>query len=424
MNIAMFTNLYLPLVGGIQRSIATFKHEFEQAGHRVLVVTPLVEGRSLKDSSVIEVPAIQNFNGSDFPVAIPLAGYLAKTLDDFAPDLVHSHHPFLLGDTAVRAARKRSCPLVFTYHTMWEHYLHYVPADSPAMKTFVKRMAAEYCNLCDQVIAPCESIATILRNRAVTTPIAAIPTGIDTDRFSDGDGGRLRERLGIEPDAFVAGYIGRLGPEKNLLVVARALAQLCEEKADAQALIVGTGEVAPELRTVFEQAGLRDRLHMPGVLENQDLVDAYHALDVFAFASQSETQGLVLAEAMAAGRPVIAIDAAGARDIIVDGSNGRLLMEEDSAALAAALRDVAEMPTEEVERMRQAAAETGARLSSANCAARALELYKRLVQQNAAQHQQAENAWSRSLKLLEAEWNLWTSRASAAAQTARQSMIE
>lgn len=419
MNIAMFTNLYLPLVGGIQRSIATFKREFEERGHRVLVVTPEVKDQPLDDPTVVQVPAIQNFSGSDFSVAIPLPGYLSQTLDEFAPELVHSHHPFLLGDTAVRAATKRECPLVFTYHTMWEHYLHYAPDDSPAMQRFVKRMAAEYCNLCDHVIAPCESIAEILRERDITTPISAISTGIDTERFHDGDGDVARERAGVPHNAFVAGYIGRLGPEKNLTFVAEALVRFCRRRKDAHALIVGTGEAAADVEQVFAEADLGDRLHMPGVLQGSDLVDAYHALDAFVFASKSETQGLVLAEALAAGCPVVALDAPGARDVVEDGKNGRLLMDEDAEGFAKALRRFAEHTPSEYAELQKAALAAGGRLSRGNCAEQMLELYQQLVADHtSASRDSAWRAWSRTRERLAAEWQLWSGRAAAAAEAA------
>ncbi len=419
MNIAMFTNLYLPLVGGIQRSIATFKRELEQRGHHVLVVTPKLADQPLDDPAVVQVPAIQNFNGSDFSVALPIPGYLSHTLDEFAPDIVHSHHPFFLGDTAVRAATKRACPLVFTYHTMWEHYLHYAPADSPAMQTFVKRMAAEYCELCDQVIAPCESIAEILRDRGVTTPIHAIPTGIDAARFASGARDAGRQRLDIPPAALLAGYIGRLGPEKNLHVVADALVRLCRQRDDARALIVGRGDMVPELRRTFDDAGLHERLHMPGVLEGQELVDAYHALDVFVFASKSETQGLVLAEAMAAHRPVVALDAPGARDIVVDGRNGRLVEHEDPARLADAITDIADLPQAQRTALQDAAAETGTHFSSDQCATRLVELYKEVLQRKTKSRTSATSAWTRSLERLGAEWHLWSGRAAAVADAAQ-----
>lgn len=418
MNIAMFSNLYLPLVGGVPYSIATFKREFEQMGHNVLVVTPeLDEPRD--DPDVVDVPAVQNFNGSDFPVAVPVPGYLSKTLEEFSPDLVHTHHPFLLGDTALRTAILYDRPLVFTYHTMWEHYLHYAPADSPAMQEFVKQMSAAYCELCDHIITPSESIADILRERGVSTPMTALPTGIDADRFRNGDAGEGRRRLGIPADAPVAGYIGRLGPEKNLGVVADAIIEFCLRKPSAWALLVGDGEDAKRIRGTFEDAGLADRLSMPGTLGGQELANAYHALDVFVFASKSETQGLVLAEAMAAGRPVVAVDAPGARDVVRDGENGRLLRGEDASALADAIEEVIEQDEAHLTSMQHAAVATAEGLSSSVCAARAIELYTEVLRNTVKDRTAAESAWSRSLRVLEAEWTLWRGRVEAAAAAAK-----
>lgn len=415
MRIAMFTNLYLPLVGGIQRSIATFKEAFEARGHEVLVITPLVEDDPLDDLTVIEVPAIQHYNGSDFAVALPLPSDVARRLEAFSPDLVHSHHPFLLGDRALRVASVTGCPLVFTYHTMWEHYLHYAPSESKAMQKFVKRMAAEYCNLCDHVIAPCESIAEVLRERGVEKPVTAIPTGIDTAGFGAGDGDATRRALDIPEDAFVAGYIGRLGPEKSLGFVSEGLARFCARHEQGHALVVGEGDAADEVRACFERASLRERLCMPGVLHDQELVNAYHALDVFAFGSQSETQGLVLAEAMASGCPVIAVDAPGARDIVRDGANGRLLAREDADSFAQAIVDVASCSREEYERLCSQARSDAAQLSTDRCASRALALYEQLVAANVTRDEEVDDtAWARALRQLAVEWELWSGRAAAA----------
>lgn len=414
MKIVMMTNLYRPHVGGIQRSIEWFAGEFRRRGHEVLIAAPRVERHPLNEPDVVEVPAIQNFSESGFSLALPLPRELTERLDDFEPDIIHSHHPFLLGDSAMRAAAKRDLPLVFTYHTMWEHYLHYAPADSPAMQRFVKRMAVEYCNLCDQVIAPCESIAEILRERGVETPIAAIPTGIDAERFQHGDRQAGRAQLGLPDDAFVAGYIGRLGPEKNLGFVAQALVALCQAREHAQAVIVGNGEAVPEIQRVFDEAGLSDRLHLPGILKDEALVNAYHALDAFVFASKSETQGLVLAEAMAAGRPVVALDAPGAREIVRDGENGRLLENEQVAAFREALLQLADQPADEREALQTAARQTSADYTSGRCAERVLALYERLRTQGAKRRDVEDHAWTRSLRQLATEWQLWRGRAAAA----------
>src|SRR3990172_3888517 len=128
MNIVMFTNTYTPHVGGVARSVEAFSGAYRRRGHRVLVVAPEFADQPQHEEDVVRIPAIQNFNGSDFSVVLPVPGSLDDVLDAFKPDIVHAHHPFLLGNTAVRVARFRELPLVFTHHTLYEQYTHYVPA--------------------------------------------------------------------------------------------------------------------------------------------------------------------------------------------------------------------------------------------------------------------------------------------------------
>ncbi len=143
MNILMMTNTYLPHTGGVARSVAWFSEEYRRQGHRVLVVAPTFPHAPAEEPDVIRLPAIQNFNGSDFSVRLPAPGLLVGALDRFEPEIVHSHHPFLTGDTALRVASSRNLPLVFTHHTMYEHYTHYVPGDSPPLRRLSERLATE-----------------------------------------------------------------------------------------------------------------------------------------------------------------------------------------------------------------------------------------------------------------------------------------
>src|SRR5688572_17184518 len=153
MKIMMFTNTYLPHVGGVARSVSSYVAEFCRRGHEVRVVAPQFEGAMESTSDVLRTPALQHFNGTDFSFTLPQPGLIAEFLDPFRPELLHSHHPFQLGDSALRAARTRGLPLVFTYHTMYEQYTHYMPLDSEALQRIVVQMATEYSNLCTHVIA-------------------------------------------------------------------------------------------------------------------------------------------------------------------------------------------------------------------------------------------------------------------------------
>lgn len=413
MNIVMMTNTYTPHVGGVARSVDAFTRAYRARGHEVLVVAPEFPGMPEEEPDVIRIPAIQNFNGSDFSVVLPVPGYLDEALDDFAPDLVHSHHPFLIGATAIRVASHRDCPLVFTHHTMYEQYTHYVPGDSPALKRFVIRLSTSYANLCDQVFAPSESVAGTLRRRGVTTPIEVVPTGVVREQFAQGDGAAFRARLGIPAEARVVGHVGRLAAEKNLGFLARAMAAVAVRRRDVHCLVVGAGPAEAEIRAAFRRAGVGERLHLAGKRVQPELADAYHAMDCFAFASLTETQGMVLAEAMAAGLPVVALDAPGAREVVRDGANGRLLPVQDETAFAAALEDVLGLTGAERERCLAAVAETAAVYDLEACADHALAVYQRL-DASGPEPGPDRDAWHASLRLVRAEWELLKGMAQAA----------
>jgi 1,2-diacylglycerol 3-alpha-glucosyltransferase len=332
---------------------------------------------------------------------------------------VHSHHPFLLGDTALRTAAEHNVPLVFQHHTMYEWYPRYVPGDSPRLRRFVIDLCTEYANLCDQVLAPSESVQAVLRDRGVETPIEVVPTGVDVSHFARGDGHRLRHELGIPDDSFVVGYLGRLAPEKNLRFLGEATARFLRRRRGSCFLVVGEGSSQAELSRIFTRSGLSGRLYLAGTRQGQDLVDAYHAMDVFAFASQSETQGMVLTEAMAAGCPVVGLDAPGVREVIDDGENGRLVPGQHARPFAASLAWVAGREGWEYEALREAARATARRFSMSATAEKALGIYRSLLDSHARgkpAERDREASWQPILRRVETEWALLSTRAQAASK--------
>ncbi|MEQ8968130.1 MAG: glycosyltransferase [Azospirillaceae bacterium] len=412
MKIAMVTNTYTPHVGGVARSVQSFTDAYRARGHEVLVVAPTYPGCAPTEPGVYRVKALQNVYDSGFSLALPVPGQVSQAVDAFGPDVVHSHHPILLGDTAMRLAASRGLPIVFTHHTMYEHYTHYYPGDSEKLRRFVSAIATGYANLCDLVFAPSESVRDTIRRRGVEATIEVVPTGIDVDAFRAGDGRAFREAHGLPDNAFVVGHLGRLAPEKNLEWLARAIAAFAKDRPEVHVLIVGKGPSQEPVRRIFRQAGLADRLVMPGALTGDDLTGAYAAMDAFAFASVSETQGLVLTEAMATGTPVVAIDAPGAREVVRDGENGRLLRDPDEAAFAEALAWTADRPAGEAEALRAAASRTADAFSIDATADAALGHYTSLIESGAPRAAQADG-WSIVMRRLEAEWNLLSSTADA-----------
>lgn len=402
MKILMMTNTYAPVIGGLERSVQQFTEHYRRRGHRTVVVAPSFPGTPRREKDVVRLPAVSR-SKANFSIQVPAPGILSKALRGFRPDIVHSHHPFLMGSTALRVAYAGNLPLVFTHHTLFEHYTHLLPLDSPVTKRFVIRLAVGYANLCDAVFAPSRSVKDLLIRRGVRAPISVVPTGILLEQCRSGDGLRARKAWGIPPEAFVVGHVGRLGVEKNLEFLARAVALFLRRHPKAHFLLVGTGPSQAGIQEVFRRWGAENRLHCPGTLQGRTLVNAYHAMDLFAFSSKSETQGLVILEAMAGGTPVVALSAPGIVDIVKDGLNGILLKRESVEEFAGALSRFARLPAGEVRRMRRQAEEAASLFSMDRCADRALAVYEQVRQQRRARRPLAGSGWARWIR---AEWRV------------------
>ena len=414
MNILMMTNTFTPHVGGVARSVEAFTAAYRERGHRVLVVAPVFENMPENEVGVVRIPAIQHFNGSDFSVVLPIPGFVSSAIEEFKPDIIHSHHPFLVGSTALRMAHIHEVPLVFTHHTMYEQYTHYVPGDSETLKRFVIQLSTRYANLCNQVFAPSESVASVLRRRGVVARIDVVPTGVNLEKFARGSGAGFRAAMDIPENAFVVGHVGRLAPEKNLEFLAKAITGFLKTENRAHFLVVGRGPSENTIREVFSREGMADRVHTPGVLKHPLLASGYRAMDVFAFASKSETQGMVLTEAMAAGVPVVALDAPGPREVVLDHHNGRLLYSETVEEFLSALQWVASLPSEQMQQLKQIAQNTAEKFSMGHCANKALALYENISGNEFVHKHEEYNAWTATLRLIKTEWNVLKAVAGAA----------
>ncbi len=415
MNICMMTNTYLPHVGGVARSTSTFAEEYRKLKHKVLVVAPEFEGKPLpkRAASLVErVPAIQKFNGSDFSVRLPLAAGLSDRLDGFNADVIHAHHPFLLGDTALRVGANKNVPVIFTHHTRYEDYTHYVPFDSPTLKEIAINLSTEFANLCDGVIAPSESIAKLIRKRGVKTPVAVVPTGIDVKSFASGNGARFRKKFKIPANTFVVGHVGRLAPEKNLGYLTRAVAIFLKQTPSARFLVVGGGPSEEEMKKICAEQGVADQLILVGKHTGRTLHDAYRAMDVFAFASFTETQGMVLAEAMAAGLPAVALNASGVREVVQNGKNGFLLPARTPVKkFAQHLARLQATPALR-KKMVKAAQATAAEFSQEHCAKQAVEFYEKIRKATRRERLLTEvTPLGKLLDRVTIEWNLLAQKA-------------
>jgi len=343
--IAHFTNTYLPFIGGVPLSVDLYRRYLRQRGDKVVVYAPDFRGDTNDDEDIRRLPSIRQVIGTDFSLPLPFSFRPVIDFGRDAFDVVHVHHPFLLGEMGMRLARDHRLPLVFTYHTQYERYVHYTPLDPNIAGKAIVEHAAEFASRCDLVIAPTRDIERMLRERGVESAIEVLPTGIELDLYESADGAAGRADLEVPDDAPLLLTVGRLAEEKNLSYLLSACLGVLERCPAAWLVFVGEGPAMANLVEQAEAAGESGRrVCFAGSRSGEALRNAYAAADLFVFASTSETQGMVLAEAMAAGSPVVALDADGVREVLRDGENGLMLPTDSSeqdytAAVAALLED-------------------------------------------------------------------------------------
>lgn len=335
LRIVMCSESYLPRISGVAHSLSALTRALRARGHRVLIAAPRYPGYTDDDPDVIRFPSLRPPHEPDFPIALPLAPAPWGRLLDAEPDLVHTHAPFLMGAVGARLARRTGRPLVFTHHTLYDEYVHYAPFVSRRITApAVRRYVTAYANRCACVIAPSRAVAERLRSQGVTSRIAVITTGaIDPEMFAHLDPRGVRAEYGLPPDVPLFVTASRLAQEKSVHLVLEAFARIAAQRP-AALLIIGGGPEEEHLRTLARDLGVGDRAVFTGLLPHRRALACMAAGDVFLYASQTETQGLVVAEAMAAGVPVVAVDASGVSEAVTDGISGFLVAPEVEALAA------------------------------------------------------------------------------------------
>jgi glycosyltransferase involved in cell wall biosynthesis len=330
--IALFTNNYLPFCGGVTISVETLRRGLERRGHEVWVLAPRFRGAAEDGPGVLRYPSIPATTYPEFPLAIPYAPAMTARVRGLDVDVFHAHHPFLLGPAAERLARRAGRPLVFTYHTRYEKYAHYVPLTRSLVETAAIRLSTRFAARVDAVIAPSVVVREELVRRGVRAPVTVVPTGVDLAHFRPGDRAAARRALGLPERDPVLLYVGRLDREKSVDRVLLAFERVASTVPRARLLVVGHGKEAERLRRRAGTLAAAGGVQFFGVRAHETLPTCYQAADLFLFASETETQGLVLAEAAACGLPAIAVDASGCDEVVRDGETG-LLTKSDPTAL-------------------------------------------------------------------------------------------
>ncbi|MBM4441270.1 MAG: glycosyltransferase [Candidatus Rokubacteria bacterium] len=336
LKVALFTNNYLPFRGGVTTSVETLRQGLDARGHAAWVFAPRFPGAADVSERVVRYPSLPAATYPEFVLAVPWAPALSRRVAAEGFDVFHAHHPFLLGPAARRLARRPRRPLVFTYHTRYDKYAHYVPLPRAVVAAAAIGLSTRFAARADAVIAPSALIRDELAARGVRAPIAVVPTGVDLARFAPGDTAVARRALGLARDDQVLLYVGRLDREKSVGRVLTAFDRVAGTLPRARLVLAGHGTEAEALQRQAATLAAHARVSFLGVRAHEALADCYRAADLFVFASETETQGLVLAEAAACGVPAVTVSGPGCDEVVRDGETG-VLTKPDAAALSEAI---------------------------------------------------------------------------------------
>ncbi|MEA4926838.1 MAG: glycosyltransferase family 4 protein [Syntrophomonadaceae bacterium] len=382
MKIGIFTDSYKPYTSGVVSSISTFKEELTKLGHEIHIFAPSYPHYTEVEENVYRYYSIPSPTNPDYTLAIPVYPGMGILIRSLQLDLIHVHSPFTMGRVGLRYARKYNLPLLLTYHTRYDQYVHYVPLAHDLAKEVTIKYSSHFCNNCDHIIAPSQEIKEIIRGFEVKTPITVIPSGVPLEKYKNGDASWLRRNYPIPDKNKILLFVGRLTQEKNLPFLLESFKEVKMRMPQTTLVIIAQGPMEEELKEMATsmELSLEHDVIFTGALPFEALVNAYYSADLFVFSSLTETQGLVLIEAMAAGLPVAAVSASGVKEMVDHGIDG-LLTANDTTALAGAVCKI--LSDEKMYRSLQANARQKAqRLSCHNMALKLEKVYLDLIQSN------------------------------------------
>ncbi len=390
MRIGIFTDSYKPYTSGVVTSITTFNDELTRLGHEVHIFAPSYPHYQDEEPNVYRFYSVPSPTNPDFALAIPIYPGLGAQVRHLRLDIIHVHSPMIMGRVGLRYANKYNIPLVFTYHTRYDQYVHYVPVAQDFAKEVTAKYSSSFCNHCDHIIAPSEDIRDIIRENEVRKPVSVIPTGIPLQRFEKGDPEWLRANYDIPPENKILLFVGRLTKEKNIPFLIETFRIVKDKMPRTSLVLTAQGPLEDELKGLCRQLELSSHdVVFTGAVPYDTLGNVYHSADLFVFSSLTETQGLVLTEAMACGLPVVAVRASGVQDMVDDGVDG-VLTSLDREELAMAVCRVLSDDTL-YQHLQSNALRKAESLSARNMALKLEEVYKRLCKGHTYRHHRLLN---------------------------------
>jgi 1,2-diacylglycerol 3-alpha-glucosyltransferase len=347
MRILFISDVYFPRVNGVSTSIKTFVNQLKILGHQVDLIAPDYGAANTPESFVKRIPARSiYFDPEDKLMKYGEALKLLPELRQANYDLIHIHTPFVAHYLGIKLSKLLNIPCVETYHTFFEDYLHhYLPWVPKRMARGLARMISkQQCNAVDAIVAPSQPMLDVLRSYGVLVHADVIPTGLQSSSFAQADGLGFRIKYGIALGRPMLLYVGRVAFEKNIDFLLQMTKCLIEKHPNILLVVTGEGPAEKSLNQLTKTLNLQNNVQFIGYLDrNTELNACYKAADIFVFASKSETQGLVLLEAMAQGTPVVAIAELGTASILVEGE-GAIIAPDSTHGFAEKVASLIENP--------------------------------------------------------------------------------
>lgn len=321
LRIALFSDSAFPVINGVSVSVDQLSRELRNRGHSVHLFAPAFWNHKDEDPHTYRFMSLQTPITDGYPIALPPFAYWYPRFHQIQAEIIHTHTPWLCGLIGLQWGRLRGIPVVSTYHTHYDRYAHYVPAVPERLtRRAIWNHTHRYYNRVDQILTPSESAKKWLLRHRVHKPISIVPTGIPVSTGYDRT--ELRRLHGIAPNQKIMLYVGRLAKEKNLETLLAAAKTVMQKVPEARLWIVGDGPHRDPCEELARQLGIANQVKFVGYVERDKVNDYYALADVFTFASTTETQGLVVVEAMTHGLPPVVVKGGGASLVIEDGVNG------------------------------------------------------------------------------------------------------
>ncbi len=328
LKIGFFTDGYLPQLDGVGQNLSALVTALRKAGQDVYVIAPKHPHFNDRDSKVFRLRSVRVYKNPEWRMALPVPEKDFRQAAKIPFDIVHGHAGGPVSFLGFEIARRRNVPYVFTYHTLWNRYTHYILKGTVLTPKMTEIATKIYCNLCTLIIAPTKRVKTELRSYGVTKPVYVIPGGIDLSRFQHPKKDYLRKKLNLPKDAQVVLYVGRLGKEKSVDLIIKSFRFVSKERDNAVLVLVGGGSEKENLARLAKKEGISNKTFFTGFIKRETIPSVYADADVFTFASQTETQGLVVPEAMVSGLPCVVVADPAFEGVIIDRHNGLLAKPE------------------------------------------------------------------------------------------------